>query len=107
MAKGSSGSEIDITPTLVIGLGGTGMRVLSLFKQKIHGMCGPDAPVEFFGIDTDSERLPGAPLAPNEFALCECGLAPTIVEHLEIHKDIQRWWIPGTSPGQIFKGAKM
>ena len=61
MAKVSSARpKVDITPTLVIGLGGTGMRVLSLFKQRILTVCDSQAPVAFFGIDTDEERLPGA-----------------------------------------------
>ena len=53
--------KIHITPTLVIGVGGTEMRVLSLFKEKIHGLCGPSAPVEFRGFDTEDER--GAPIS--------------------------------------------
>lgn len=52
----SNRGDIEITPTLVIGLGGTGMNVLSLFKEKILTLCGPDAPVAFLGID--SARAP-------------------------------------------------
>ncbi|NOZ20016.1 MAG: hypothetical protein GXP25_02895 [Planctomycetes bacterium] len=111
MAKGKSGGrKIEITPTLVVGLGGTGMRVLSLFKQKIELLCGSEAPVGFFGIDTDDERLPGAQLSPSEFALCECPLADDVIRAAESgqgYEDIQRWWIPGMKPGKIQKGAKM
>lgn len=123
----SGRGNIEITPTLVIGLGGTGMKVLSLFKEKILNLCGPDAPVAFLGIDTAKERLPGAPLSANEFALCDCILAPQVVRNLKLYPDIQRWWFekskdaetapePGADknkkkkevqPGEILNGANM
>ena len=83
------------------------MRVLSLFKQKVLGLCGPNAPVAFFGIDTDKERMPGAPLTGNEFSLCDCIQAPDVVANLDKYPDIKRWWFPGIDPGEIIQGAKM
>ena len=99
--------KIMITPALVVGLGGTGMRVLSLFKQRILAMCGERAPLAFLGIDTDREDLPGAPLGKDEFAPAECMQAPHIVENLKNFPDIEAWWHPGMRPGEIHKGAQM
>ncbi len=123
----SNRGDIEITPTLVIGLGGTGMNVLSLFKEKILTLCGPDAPVAFLGIDSAQERLPGAQLTANEFAMCDCILAPQVVRNLKLYPDIERWWFDGhgdyekaqepgadqgrrrkeVQPGEILNGAKM
>jgi hypothetical protein len=103
-----SKATLEITPTLVVGLGGTGMRVLSLFKQRMLSLCGPDAPIAYLGIDTDGEEgLPGAPLNRDEFALCECVQAPAVVRNLDSYPAVKEWWHLDMDPGVIHKGAKM
>ena len=102
-----STSRLEITPTLVVGLGGTGTRVLSLFKQRILTLCGHDAPVSYLGIDTDCDELPGAPLERDEFALAECMEASAVAANLDGYPAIRDWWHEGMDPGVIHRGAQM
>lgn len=100
--------RLEVTPTLVIGLGGTGTKILSVFKQSIRSVLPPEAPVSFLGIDTSREDLPGAPLEADEFALCECLQAPRVIKNLNNFPDIAEWWFDDVSDvGAIQQGAQM
>ena len=113
----STGSELgtlpkkrglQVTPTMVVGLGGTGTKILSLFKRRIRSLLGPKAPISFLGIDTDRDQLPGDPLNSDEFALCECLQAPQVVKQLHEYPDIAEWWFEGmTDVAAISHGAQM
>ncbi|KPJ69056.1 MAG: hypothetical protein AMS14_11815, partial [Planctomycetes bacterium DG_20] len=99
---------LEVTPAMVVGLGGTGVKIVSLFKRQIRSLLGPEAPISFLGIDTDRDDLPGDPFDPDEFALCECMQAPQVVRSLGDYPDIQEWWFEGlTDVHAIIKGAQM
>jgi serine/threonine protein kinase len=77
-----SGRDHQLTPTLVLGIGGTAGRVLSKLRRKIHEQyCGKAVPaLQFLLIDTDSRALASA--AQGESA----GLSPDDTLNLPIRR---------------------
>ncbi len=99
--------EIDlpaIWPTLVIGLGGTGVKTLRGIKRRIRERLKPEAAslLELLAVDTEpfSVGVGEEPLEDSEYAFIANYNAADILLNLEKHPEIQAWW-PARKTGEI------
>ncbi len=89
-------------PTLVIGLGGTGTKVVQKLRRQVREAFGHERSrsFQFLAIDTDAQRLEADEevLGPETFVnLAQPFIpAPAIVERMErypgLHRELQTWW---------------
>lgn len=96
-----------ITPTVIIGIGGTGIEVLQYVKAKIKEM--PPV-IKLVGIDVAFQPTPlpdSEKLSSNEFIKIGVGVnLQEILERLDSFKHIKRWMKPGfTYSGTLEEGA--
>lgn len=105
-----------LSPTLVVGLGGTGVETARLIKENLRA-TGVDyqGVIEFLTIDTDvANNLPGQePIYPNEFAYIGGYNSSIVLANLDRYPEIGEWWWTSTSSGQrarvagdIYRGAR-
>jgi hypothetical protein len=102
-------TEIAYRPTLIIGIGGTGQRVVPRLKTRLRGFFEEDQQRVFqcLVLDTDTQEPAEADeLSPGEFVYLGNIDGNGIVDHLAIHDYIRPWWPQGYRPGFISKGAK-
>lgn len=109
-------STVEFSPTVVIGLGGTGHGVLLDLKKRFHDESGGDIPpiIEFLSIDTthEAKRYVEAvdgetqiELEPNkERYMVQVEDPSTLLSTNNPH--ILRWWTPGSTVSSIISGAQ-
>ncbi len=104
-------SSLYVAPTLVIGLGGTGVEVVRLTKERVrHSMNPLPEIIEFLTVDT--ELLVNPPgqerIYPREFAYLGDYNATWVLKHLDMHPHIKDWWYDEADvvQGSIYKGAR-
>lgn len=97
---------IQIRPTLVVGLGGTGFQVVCRLKQKVLALCGEDVPIRFLVLDTDPPDLQKSVLEPNEFMNVSGFDAAPVLKNLDQFPAIRNWWPDNLKVGNVFHGAK-
>lgn len=116
-SNGSSSSKPTLRPTLVLGLGGTGIDVARFFKRRLREAWGlgpaEEIPgiIQILGVDTMPwANLPGEEyLHRHEYAYIGGYNATQVLRHLDNHPTIKAWWNwpPEMVPlGQIHSGAR-
>lgn len=100
-----------LTPTLVIGAGGTGVEILRLVKSRIRQSLDPmPSIVEFLALDTEPvQNLAGQERIPDrDFAYLGDYNARSVLDHLDRHPHIKEWWYKADRlvSGSIHKGAR-
>ncbi|RMH34553.1 MAG: hypothetical protein D6687_03280 [Acidobacteria bacterium] len=103
-------SALFIRPTLVIGLGGTGVDVIRQLKRRIRQSMQPMPGVlEFLVVDTEMpQNMPGKErILDREIAYIGDFNAGKVLDHLDQHPHIKDWW-PSDQvvTGSIFRGAR-
>lgn len=104
-------ASLFISPTLVIGLGGSGTEVVRLVKSRIRRAMGtmPEI-VDFLALDTEPcNNPPGLErIFAREFGYLGDYNASDVMEHLDRHPHIQDWWPANETrvSGTIHKGAR-
>jgi len=100
--------EFYFSPTLIIGLGGTGQKVVRRVKGRLREAFGDVPIIRYLVIDTDSTaNQPGEePLEDYERVEMRGFDLNQVVENLSRFPSIQKWWpAPGLKPGFIRGGA--
>ncbi len=97
---------IQIRPTLVVGLGGTGFEVVCRLKQKIRALYGDYVPIRFLVLDTDPPDLQKSVLEPHEYVDISGFDAAPILKNLDQFPAIKKWWPENLKVGNVFRGAK-
>ncbi len=116
-SNGDRSSKPTLRPTLVLGLGGTGVDVLRFFKRRLREAWGlgpaEEIPgiIQLLGVDTMPwANLPGQEyLHRHEYAYIGGYNATQVLRHLDNHPAIKAWWNwpPEMVPlGQIHSGAR-
>jgi hypothetical protein len=101
-----------IYPTLVIGVGGMGTNTVRAAKRRLRKVWGSETlpgMVQLLALDTEPlvNRLDQEPLYADEFAYMGKFDATRLVDNLENHPEIARWWnYPSIPLGYIHNGAK-
>lgn len=104
-------TSLFISPTLIIGLGGSGTEVVRLVKARIRRAMGklPEI-VEFLALDTEPcNNPPGMErIFAREFGYLGDYNASDVLNHLDRYPHIKDWWpAQGASvTGTIHKGAR-
>ncbi|HEY63343.1 MAG TPA: hypothetical protein G4O02_02110 [Caldilineae bacterium] len=115
--NGDQPTKPTLRPTLVLGLGGTGVDVLRFFKRRLREAWGlgsaEEIPgiIQLLGVDTMPwANLPGQEyLHRHEYAYIGGYNASQVLRHLDNHPTIKAWWNwpPEMVPlGQIHSGAR-
>lgn len=107
-------STVEFTPTVIIGLGGTGHGVLLRLKKRFIDELGQVPPiVEFLSIDTTQEAEREETLADGtrieleankERYLVQVEDPSTLLNPSNPH--ILEWWTPGSTVSSIISGAQ-
>jgi hypothetical protein len=116
-SNGDLSAKPTLRPTLVLGLGGTGIDVLRFFKRRLREAWGlgpaEEIPgiIQLLGVDTMPwANLPGQEyLHRHEYAYIGGYNASQVLRHLDNHPTIKAWWNwpPEMVPlGQIHSGAR-
>ncbi|GAB4562214.1 MAG: hypothetical protein Kow0047_10130 [Anaerolineae bacterium] len=116
-SNGEVASKPTLRPTLVLGLGGTGVDVLRFFKRRLREAWGlgpaDEIPgiIQLLGVDTMPwSNLPGQEyLHRHEYAYIGGYNASQVLRHLDNHPALKAWWKwpPDMVPlGQIHSGAR-
>lgn len=106
------GEQPTIYPTLVIGVGGMGTNTVRAAKRRFRNVWGGDTlpgMIQLLALDTEplANRLDQEPLYADEFAYMGKFDATRLVDNLENHPEISRWWnYPSIPLGYIHNGAK-
>ncbi len=99
-----------VAPTLIIGLGGTGVSVIRLLKRRIRQSMQPlPGIIEFLAVDTEPvQNLPGDErIFDREIAYLGDYNATSVLSNPDKHPHIDDWWFrDSTITGSIFKGAR-
>jgi hypothetical protein len=101
-----------IYPTLVIGVGGMGTNTVRAAKRRLRKVWGSETlpgMIQLLALDTEPlvNRLDQEPLYADEFAYMGKFDATRLVDNLENHPEIARWWnYPSIPLGYIHNGAK-
>jgi hypothetical protein len=110
--KLSIGEKATIYPTLVLGVGGMGTNTVRAVKRRLRKVWGGDTlpgMIQLLALDTEPlvNRLDQEPLYADEFAYMGKFDATRLVDNLENHPEIARWWnYPSIPLGYIHNGAK-
>ncbi len=106
-----------LTPTLILGLGGTGVGTLRAFKRRLRQAWnipamdeGPGI-IQLLGVDTVPwTNLPGQEyLHRHEYAYIGGYNAAQVLRHLDNHPTVKSWWNWNAQEvplGQIHSGAR-
>ncbi|MEA3337296.1 MAG: tubulin-like doman-containing protein [Chloroflexota bacterium] len=106
-----------LVPTLIVGLGGTGVGTVRAFKRRLRqawgippGEEGPGI-IQLLGVDTVPwTNLPGEEyLQRHEYAYIGGYNATQVLRHLENHPTVSAWWnwdARQVPLGQIHSGAR-
>ncbi|MBX2996950.1 MAG: hypothetical protein KF893_00460 [Caldilineaceae bacterium] len=106
------GEKATIYPTLVVGVGGMGTNTVRAVKRRLRKVWGGDTlpgMVQLLALDTEPlvNRLDQEPLYADEFAYMGKFDATRLVDNLDNHPEIARWWnYPSIPLGYIHNGAK-
>lgn len=101
-----------IYPTMVIGVGGMGTNTVRAVKRRLRNAWGGETlpgMLQLLALDTEPlvNRLDQEPLYADEFAYMGKFDATRLVDNLENHPEIGRWWkYPSIPLGYIHNGAK-
>ena len=101
-----------IYPTLVVGVGGMGTNVVRAVKRRLRKAWGGEslpAMIQLLALDTEPliNRLDQEPLYADESVYMGKFDATRLVDNLENHPEIARWWnYPSIPLGYIHNGAK-
>ena len=101
-----------IYPTLVVGVGGMGANAVRAVKRRLRKAWGGEtlpAMIQLLALDTEPliNRLDQEPLYADESAYMGKFDATRLVDNLENHPEIARWWdYPSIPLGYIHNGAK-
>ncbi len=101
-----------IYPTLVVGVGGMGTNAVRAVKRRLRKAWGGEslpAMIQLLALDTEPliNRLDQEPLYADESAYMGKFDATRLVDNLENHPEIARWWnYPSIPLGYIHNGAK-
>ncbi len=101
-----------IYPTLVIGVGGMGTNTVRAAKRRFRRVWGQDnlpGMIQLLALDTEPlvNRLDQEPLYADEFVYMGRFDATRLVDNLEHHPEIARWWnYPSIPLGYIHNGAR-
>lgn len=106
-------TSLSISPTIVIGVGGSGVKVVRLVKSRIKNSLSPlPGIVEFLVLDTEPRsNPPGAEserIADGEYVYLGDYNASKVLKNLEVHPHIKHWWFENRDlvTGSIYKGAR-
>ncbi len=110
-------NKVELRPTIVVGVGGTGTWVLTWLKSMFLDYVGEDFSeiVQLLAFDTDS-RLPEVRRedgtivklnAQSEFQNIGYIPIPRVLENLHRFPEIEAWLPPNLSIREIVQGAKM
>jgi hypothetical protein len=107
----SDQTGLTVSPTLVIGLGGTGVRILRQLKARIRHTFDPvPGIIEFLALDTEPcSNPPGEErIFEREFAYLGGYNATSILTNLAAFPHIEDWWVDqrGIVDGTIHEGAR-
>jgi hypothetical protein len=100
--------EFYFYPTLIIGLGGTGQKVVRRVKRRLREAYGDVPIIRYLVVDTDSTaNQPGEePLEDYERVEIRGFDLNQVVENLEMYPSIREWWpSPDLKPGFIRGGS--
>lgn len=101
--------QISFRPTVIVGIGGTGLRVVRKLKKRIRRFFKEDGRsiFQFLVFDTDhEEQREDERLDSGEFVYLGNIDGNGIIANLSIHDYIRPWWPEGYAPGFISTGAK-
>lgn len=100
-----------IYPTLVVGVGGMGTNAVRAVKRRLRKAWGGEtlpAMIQLLALDTEPliNRLDQEPLYADESAYMGKFDATRLVDNLENHPEIARWWdYPSIPLGYIHNGG--
>ncbi len=111
MARSYNPSSLYVAPTLVIGVGGTGVEIMRLIKANMSQSPVPiTSVVQFLALDTEPcDNLPGQEtIFEREFAYIGDYNASSVLKNLDAYPHIKDWWFddPNLVTGSIYKGAR-
>ncbi len=101
-----------IYPTMVVGVGGMGTNTVRAVKRRFRNAWGGDqlpGMIQLMALDTEPlvNRLDQEPLFADEFAYMGKFDATRLIDNLDQHPEIARWWnYPSIPLGYIHNGAK-
>jgi len=104
----SEQNEIIFSSTLVVGLGGSGIRTILHLKKLLKDVYQKDIPsIEYLGIDTDevnfwSEEEGSIGLDPDDFIKCEVSDSERLIR---VNSNIIEWFSGSWKIRSITKGA--
>ena len=97
--------QISYRPTLVVGLGGTGCKVVQKLSRQVQAHFGPERAqaFQFLALDTDTQKVEGddETLGPEIFVnlaqphIRAADIIERMVDHPGLHADLQAWWPHG------------
>lgn len=94
---------INLVPTLFIGLGGTGQKIVGRLKKKIdaqfHGVA--DLPVYYLCLDTDSPQRTQFNFRPDEFIEISNFDGASVLNKLDRYPAIKAWWPDMLKAGDV------
>jgi hypothetical protein len=111
MTRSYAPSSLYVAPTLVIGLGGSGVAVIRQLKSRIRQSV-REIPgiIEFLAVDTEPvENMPGDErIFDREIAYLGDYNAQSVISSLDRHPHIKDWWFTDKSKiiGRVFRGAR-
>jgi serine/threonine protein phosphatase PrpC len=111
MTQAYNPASLFLSPTLVIGLGGTGVEIVRLVKARVRESRTPMPEIiGFLAFDTEPcPNLPGEErLSQREFGYLGDYNASHVLDNLTAHPHIQDWWMSSSSiiSGMVHKGAR-
>jgi hypothetical protein len=103
-------TSLYVAPTLLVGVGGTGVETIRLIKSRVKQAFGKlPGIVEFLTVDTEPcPNLPGQErILDREFAYLGGYSASSVLDNLDGHPHIKRWWNShNVVTGSIHAGAR-
>jgi hypothetical protein len=100
--------EFYFSPTLIIGLGGTGQEVVRKVKRRLHEAYGDIPIIRYLAVDTDfkvTKNPEGKEPLDDEERVYIGGFDPSkVIRDLDGYPSIKAWWPPSLSPEVIPPG---
>lgn len=105
--KQDANSEIvQIVPSIVIGIGGSGHDIVNSLKKQIKGVLGDLPVIQFLVFDADSKKEDSA-LKDSEFIELTVEYADDYIKAIDRNQELKAWWPEDLKKiGDITQGAK-
>ena len=104
-------TALSISPTMVVGVGGSGVETMRLVKARVRNSLSPlPGIIEFLALDTEPRPNPpdAERIAQREYVYLGDYNATKVLTNLDAHPHIKHWWFDEGElvTGSIYKGAR-